>query len=133
MRKLMIATLATIATSGAALAQQGPTPATAAPATAARPAPVAAPTAAPSATIPVGGAATAQLARVAADAKIKGRTEACLAKGPAYKWLPPHVIGDTNPKGGFYTSNFNGGCRLMSMKEAMDKGLITINATPRKQ
>jgi hypothetical protein len=58
--------------------------------------------------------------------------EACLAKGPAYKWLPPHVIGDANPKGGFYTSNFNGGCRLMSMKEAMDKGLITINATAKR-
>lgn len=131
MRKLMIATLATIATSGAALAQNAPTPATAAPA--ARPATAApAPVAAPSASIPIGGAATAALAKQAADAKIKGRSEACLAKGPAYKWLPPHVIGDSNPKGGFYTSNFNGGCRLMSMKEAMDKGLITINATPRR-
>jgi hypothetical protein len=45
---------------------------------------------------------------------------------------PPHVIGDANPKGGFYTSNFNGGCRLMSMKEAMDRGLISINATPKR-
>lgn len=105
-----------------------PTTTTAPATTTARPAPVAAPTG----LVPSGAASTAQAAITAAKDKYVGRQSACLAKGPAYKWIPPHVAGDPNPKGGFYTGHFNGGCRLMSMKEALDKGLITMNAAPKR-
>lgn len=99
-----------------------PTPTTPAPTTTARPAPVAA----PGGLVPSGAASTQQAALTAAKDKFVGRQSACTAKGPAYKWIPPHVAGDANPKGGFYTGHFNGGCRLMSLKEAMDKGIISM-------
>jgi hypothetical protein len=138
MRKLILTALATVAMTGTALAQAAPTaPATAKPvaptATPAQAAPVAARPlpSGPSLSVPNGAAASVQAAQEGARAKLSSRELACKGKGAAYKWKPPHVIGDANPKGGFYMTNYNGGCAMMSMKEALEKGLITINATAR--
>lgn len=136
MRTLMLTTVAVAAMSTSAFAQaQAPRPATPTPTAPpaatvpARPAPAATTTpttaARPFGALPTGAAVSAQAARTAADAQLASRKQNCEAKGAMYKWKPPHVIGDANPKGGFYTTNFNGGCGLMSLKEALATGAVT--------
>ena len=126
---------------GAALAQ-AQTPAAAPAAKQAAPAPTttttAAPTAQPTAqpqrptasasvSLARGAAASPVEAKQIAEAKLRERQQTCSAKGPAYRWKPPHVAGDPNPKGGFYTSNYAGGCGMVSMKEALTLGIVTVN------
>lgn len=69
-------------------------------------------------------AATQADARSQFQAKLTARQQTCGAKGALYEFVPPHAVGDANPAGGFYTSNNNGGCRLISMKTAIAKGLL---------
>jgi hypothetical protein len=107
---------------------------TAAPATAApkQPAPAAAAaTATAPAVAPVGSVArnvatSAAAARTAYESGIRARQATCTAKGGLYKWVPPHVAGDANPKGGFYTTTFGGGCRKVGLGEAIASGAVIV-------
>lgn len=137
MRKLTIATVALVATSVAALAQatppaasQGAPAATPQAARTATPPPAATP--APQASTTGGSfgnnvAQTAVAARAAYSAKVQGKAAACTAKGALYEYVAPHSVGDANPKGGFWATNSNGSCRIVSMKKAMERGLVTVN------
>lgn len=124
-----------------AMAQQVPATAaktpTATPAAPAAPvqnttkAPTRAPTVAPASSAGSslrGSASSPAEAQQVARARITAREQNCSAKGPAYRWVPPHVVGDQNPKGGYYTSNYAGGCHAMSMNEALRLGVVTIRS-----
>jgi hypothetical protein len=126
-------TVAIVATSASTAFAQAPvarpaTPATSAPAATTAPASAVTTAARPIAgTVARGAAETKEAALRAAADKVNARQSNCTAKGRMYVWKPPHVAGDANPKGGFYTSNYAGGCMLMSLKDALASGAVRTN------
>jgi hypothetical protein len=142
MNKLLISTAVLMLTAGSAAAQSpAAAPAAKQAAPTAQPTPAAqAPTAQPqrpplptstTTTVARGSAPTPVEAKQLHEAKLRERQQACAAKGAAYRWKPPHVAGDANPKGGFYVSNYAGGCTMISMKEALGLGIVTVNPSAR--
>lgn len=107
---------------GTAFAQTA-APATGGAATAPRPA---AAQPAPTGNVGKGSAASAADARTAYQQRVQAREAACKARGATFTWTAPHNVGDPNPKGGFYTTNSGGSCRQMTLKAAVEKGLVTV-------
>lgn len=140
MRKSIAATtvalLFTTALSTGALAQAGgqkaapPAPAAqqpAAQAPATRPAPTAGtPQAAAGGISGRGVASSPQDARKQHEAKLAERVTKC-AGDKLKRWKGPHVVGDPDGKGGFYASNYNGGCVPRSLKDAIDSGVARLS------
>jgi hypothetical protein len=147
MNKLLISAAVLMLTAGSAAAQSpaaAPAAKQAAPTAQPTPSPVAQaptsqptvqrpplPTSATTGSISRGSAATPVEAKQLHEAKLRERQQTCAAKGAAYRWKPPHVAGDANPKGGFYVSNYAGGCTMISMKEALGLGIVTVNPSAR--
>lgn len=103
-------------------AQTAPTPPPAAPQNAPRPA------TAPTATAPVTFNITPQ-AQAVLSKKVTDKQAECAAKGRYYRWTPPHMPGDVNPRTGKeYAGMSLGSCRLKSSKVLADEGLINVNA-----
>jgi hypothetical protein len=126
---LAIAALALSTTMASAQNTAAPTPS--APANAPRPAATApatpSPVAAPQAFGGARNTATSpELARQAFAAGMQAKQANCSGKGPLYKWVPAHTVGEANPKGGFYSNTFGGGCRKIGLSEAIAKGAVTI-------
>ena len=128
--RITTAMLMLTASTGAALAQAtttAPTAKQSAP-TASAPAPTARPSLPTGAgAVGRGSAASPAEAKRLHEVQMQGRQQQCSTKGAAYRWKPAHVVGDANPKGGFYTSNYSGGCGLISMKDALASGIVTVN------
>jgi pyruvate/2-oxoglutarate dehydrogenase complex dihydrolipoamide acyltransferase (E2) component len=128
---IAIATLALVSGNAIASAQTAPPKPTA---------PVAAPAVRPAQPVPVPGigapvgsiarnvAATPDAARIAYQRNLALKQTECQGKGPLYKYTAPHVAGDSDGKGGFYTNNTSGSCRRIvtaaQMQALQAAGLI---------
>jgi hypothetical protein len=71
-------------------------------------------------------AQTAAAARQMFTTRATAKEATCKGKGALYAWKAPHAVGDANPAGGFYSTNSAGSCRLISMKKAIEAGLVTV-------
>jgi pyruvate/2-oxoglutarate dehydrogenase complex dihydrolipoamide acyltransferase (E2) component len=127
---IAIATLALVSGNAIASAQTAPPKPTA-------PVVVAPPAVRPAQPVGVGApvgsiarnvAATPDAARIAYQRNLALKQTECQGKGPLYKYTAPHVAGDSDGKGGFYTNNTSGSCRRIvtaaQMQALQAAGLI---------
>ena len=65
-------------------------------------------------------AQTAALARIEADKNTADKKATCSGKGALYQYVPPHVVGDAAPGGGYYKTNSAGTCKKIVSSKVLE-------------